>query len=111
MTDFKKLQAEFSDAGDFLVALGDEKRQAIILRLLEKGSCDGVRVTELTEATRLSRPAVSHHLKILRAAKLVDYRSVGTKNYYYLNHDTTEVKKLLTLLEHVMQIMTKDSED
>ena len=110
MADFKKLQGEFIDAADFLVALGDEKRQAIILTLLEKGSCEGLRVTDLTEATKLSRPAVSHHLKILRVAKLVDYHSVGTKNYYYFNHDTTELKKLMTLLQHVMKIMSEGSE-
>ena len=41
--------------------------------------CVGSRVTELTEATQLSRPAVSHHLKILKQAKLIDCRSEGTK--------------------------------
>ena len=33
MSSLKQLQKELSDVGDFLVALGDEKRQAIIIAL------------------------------------------------------------------------------
>lgn len=107
MNELIKLKAEFADISSFLVALGDEKRQAIILRLLEEESCQGLRVNELIEATNLSRPAVSHHLKILRDAKLVDYRREGTKNYYYLTHVTTEIDKLKKLLTNVTTAMEK----
>ncbi|MDT2758904.1 ArsR family transcriptional regulator [Enterococcus xiangfangensis] len=31
-----------------------------------------LQVTDLTEVTKLSRPAVSHHLKILKKAELID---------------------------------------
>ncbi|GEN95933.1 hypothetical protein PET01_19830 [Pediococcus ethanolidurans] len=41
-----------------------------------------MRVGELTTRTHLSRPAVSHHLKILKEAKLVSIRKDGTKHYY-----------------------------
>ena len=34
--------------------------------------------------TSLSRPAISHHLKILKEAGIVDIRQEGTANYYYL---------------------------
>ncbi|MDT2673771.1 ArsR/SmtB family transcription factor [Enterococcus dongliensis] len=105
MHDLKQLQNRFSEASDFLLALGDEKRQAIIIALLEDPACKGLRVTELTEATNLSRPAVSHHLKILKQAKLINYRSEGTKNYYYLSHDTTEIDKLKDVLTLVSTII------
>ena len=39
----------------------------------------------LTEYTSLSRPAVSHHLKILKDAGLISVRREGTCNYYYLS--------------------------
>ena len=81
MKELEGIQTEFTALSDFLIALGDEKRQAIIIALLEDQACVGRRVTELTEATQLSRPAVSHHLKILKQAKLIDCRSEGTKNY------------------------------
>lgn len=39
--------------------------------------------------THLSRPAVSHHLKILKEAEIVNLRREGTKNYYYLDSKIT----------------------
>ena len=39
------------------------------IALLEDQACVGRRVTELTEATQLSRPAVSPPLKFLKQAK------------------------------------------
>ncbi len=94
---FEHLKHELSEVGDFLIALGDEKRQAIIIKLLEESDCKGIQVGDLIEATGLSRPAISHHLKILRPAKIVNYRSEGTKNFYYLEHDTAENYKIATL--------------
>ena len=107
MSDLKKIKNEFSEVSDFLIALGDEKPQAIIIALLEDKACEGLLVNDLTETTKLSRPAVSHHLKILKQAKLIDYRSEGTKNYYYLSHDTSEINKLKHLLTLVSQIIEK----
>lgn len=36
MTDYSVLKQDFYDLSDFLIALGDKKRQAIIIRLLEE---------------------------------------------------------------------------
>ena len=40
----------------------------------------GLNVREITEQTSLSRPAVSHHLKILKTAGLIDVHREGTCN-------------------------------
>ncbi|AKP64478.1 transcriptional regulator [Levilactobacillus koreensis JCM 16448] len=106
MSNLTKLKHEFTKSSDFLIALGDQKRQAIIISLLDQKVVHrGLQVTDLVGVTGLSRPAVSHHLKILKEAKLVDYRREGTKNFYYLTHRTTEIDKLSTLLDHVKEIM------
>ena len=102
---FEHLKHELSEVGDLLIALGDEKRQAIIIKLLEESDCKGIQVGDLIEATGLSRSAISHHLKILRQAKIVNYRSEGTKNFYYLEHDTSEIIKLQHFLDEVTRIM------
>jgi DNA-binding transcriptional ArsR family regulator len=61
-----------------LDALGDATRRAIFERLAR-----GPRsVAELAHGLPVSRPAVSQHLKVLRAARLVRVRSEGTRNYY-----------------------------
>ena len=41
MSDLTKLKHEFEKSSDFLVALGDQKRQAIILALLDKQGVTG----------------------------------------------------------------------
>jgi DNA-binding transcriptional ArsR family regulator len=107
LTDYSMLKQEFYDLSDFLIALGDKKRQAIIIRLLEEKNCDGLQVTSLLVATNLSRPAISHHLKILKDAKIVNVRQEGTKNFYYLDHEQTEIKKLQNFLKNVVSIMNE----
>lgn len=111
MSDLTKLKHEFEKSSDLLVALGDQKRQAIILALLDKQVVHrGLRVNELTDVTGLSRPAVSHHLKLLRDVALIDYRRDGTKNYYYLTHRTKRIQQLQTLLTHVTTVMEENDQ-
>jgi DNA-binding transcriptional ArsR family regulator len=76
---------------------GDETRQSILLVLLETDCQTGLRVGEITEQTPLSRPAVPHHLKILRDAGVILMRKEGTKNFYYINV-RTELDLLKTLV-------------
>ncbi|QHE52627.1 helix-turn-helix transcriptional regulator [Pontibacillus sp. HMF3514] len=79
-------------------ALGDTSRQDIIL-LLETHK--QLNVTEIAEHSPLSRPAVSHHLKILRDAGIVSIIKEGTKRYYYLSIDSNIdlLKKLINEIE------------
>jgi DNA-binding transcriptional ArsR family regulator len=105
MADLQQLRQQFAQNSQLLTALGDANRQAIIMVLLADQVCSGKRVPELTSATGLSRPAVSHHLKILRAVGLVQYRREGTMNYYYLTHDTAVIKQLQMLLDNVENAM------
>jgi len=111
MSDLIKLKHEFEHSSNFLVALGDPKRQAIILALLDKKVIHrGLRVNELTDVVALSRPAVSHHLKLLKAVGLIDYHRVGTKNYYYLTHRSQQIQQLETLLTHVQAVMASNEQ-
>ena len=57
----------------------------------------GTRVGAITEKTHLSRPAVSHHIKILKDAGVVEMRKEGTKNYYYLETDNRRWQELAQL--------------
>lgn len=109
--DYHQLEAEFDDIKDFLLALGDEKRQLIIIALLHQESCKGLRVTDLTDITQLSRPAVSHHLKILKQAGIIDARGEGTKNYYYLSNMAEEVSRLKELSDHVLSLLNEKEEE
>jgi DNA-binding transcriptional ArsR family regulator len=59
-------------------ALGDPTRRAIFERLLEGPSA----VSALADELPVSRPAVSQHLKVLRAAGLVTDRPAGKQRIY-----------------------------
>ena len=80
----KLIKEQFIASERLLTAIGDKTRQEIILTLMES-DCDGTRVGDITSQVRLSRPAVSHHMKILLDANLVGVTKQGTKNYYWLN--------------------------
>src|SRR4051794_1444109 len=60
-------------------ALADPTRVGIVNRL---ASCDECCVCDLTAAFHLSQPTISHHLKVLRDAGLVESSRRGTWAYY-----------------------------
>ena len=62
-------------------ALADPTRVAIINSL---SAADEVCVCNLTDAFELSQPTISHHLKVLREAGLVESTRRGTWAYYRL---------------------------
>jgi DNA-binding transcriptional ArsR family regulator len=68
---------------DGLGALGDGTRMAIFESLAERPRAVG----ELADVLPVSRPAVSHHLKVLKAAGLVTEHAEGTRRIYRLNPD------------------------
>ena len=101
----RSLAAEFEDCQKILTALGDEVRQHLILQMMFHGTdCNGMRVPEITELTHLSRPAVSHHLQILKDAGIVKMRREGTMNYYYFASDNS-IEKLIATLQHADEII------
>jgi DNA-binding transcriptional ArsR family regulator len=65
-------------AEQILDALGDPTRRTVLKRL--QGGARSV--GDIAAKMQVSRPAVSQHLKILKAAGLVADRSEGTRRYY-----------------------------
>ncbi len=66
------------DAGELFLVLSDRNRGRI-LEVLKAGEKT---VSDLTRATRLRQPLVSHHLRILREAGLVEGRREGRFRLY-----------------------------
>lgn len=95
----ERLTNGFLSCSKILTAIGDETRQHLILEMLKIGNCNGVRVCEITAKTNLSRPAVSHHLQIMKDAGLVKVRKEGTKHYYYFDPETESLERLITTLQ------------
>lgn len=107
MEDINTLAGEFERCQQVLLALGDENRQHLILEMMRMGQCGGVRVGAITEQINLSRPAVSHHIKILRGAGILKLRKKGTKNYYYFDADVEVMDRLIEMLTHARAVMKR----
>lgn len=103
--EIRRLAKEFENCQKILLALGDENRQHLMLEMMRMEHCGGVRVGMITEKTNLSRPAVSHHIQILKDAGILKMRREGTKNYYYFDADMDSLNQLLQMLEHAKQVM------
>ncbi len=98
--EIETLAAEFESCQKILTALGDEVRQHIIEQMmLHMEDSRGMRVPEITELTHLSRPAVSHHLQILKDAGIVNVNRVGTMNFYHFAPKNS-IDKLISVLQH-----------
>jgi len=99
------IKEDFINCQKVLLAIGDETRQSILLVLMGTDCQTGLRVGEITKQTHLSRPAVSHHLKILRDAGVILMRKEGTKNYYFIDVRTKLglLKNLVMDIEELMQ--------
>lgn len=102
--EIESLAADFSSSAKVLIAIGDETRQHIILEMLKMSDCSGVRVGEITEKTNLSRPAVSHHLQIMKDAGILKVRKEGTKNYYYFDPDMKMLEQVSESLNLIIAI-------
>lgn len=88
-----------------LSAVGDENRQLIIRVLIENCGKGGLRVGDIQKSTNISRTAVSHHLKVLKEANIIDMRRVGTKNYYYLDSTSSSLQLVADFWLEAVQMM------
>lgn len=101
-----RIKENFINSQKVLQAIGDETRQSILLVLMKTECKTGLRVGEITEQTHLSRPAVSHHLKVLRDAGIILMRKEGTKNFYFIN-----IRSKLDLLKNLVMNIDKFMRD
>lgn len=83
------------DCIPIFTVLSDENRHLILKLLLENGKMN---VSDITENLHLSRPAVSHHLKIMLQANAVSVEQIGKERFYAIAM-ANEIEKLGELVE------------
>ena len=75
---------------EFFSAFADKTRQEIIMIFAkERELC----ANEIANKFTLSRPTISHHLNLLKRAKILNSRKDGKEIYYSVNKDY--IKELL----------------
>ena len=95
----KAIPVAWKNVSRVFTALGDEHRQRILLTF-EPG--ERLNVGQIVDVSTLSRSAVSHHLKILRMAGVLDSEKLGKEVYFWLNK-----KQITTSLAAVMERLTR----
>jgi ArsR family transcriptional regulator len=78
-------------------ALGDEHRQRILLTF-EPG--ERLNVGQIVAVSTLSRSAVSHHLKILRDAGVLQSQKEGKEVFFWINKDFV-VDAMETVVDYI----------
>ncbi|MEV6106998.1 metalloregulator ArsR/SmtB family transcription factor [Streptomyces sp. NPDC051940] len=93
----------FAQSQPLFTALGDERRQTIVVLLLRSGGA--LNVGEIARELKLSQPAVSHHLKILRDAGLLSVERSGTLRLYAFN--APKIVDVLTPMKELVELITE----
>ena len=89
----------FEDVADIFSLVSDSTRLKIFCLLCHTEDC----VINIAAAVDMSSPAVSHHLRVLKNAKLVASRKVG-KEVYYTVADTREAALLHGAVDRMTEI-------
>lgn len=90
---------EFATVADIFKKLDDSNRLKIFWILCHSEEC----VMNLSALMDMSSPAVSHHLKLLKAGELIASRREG-KEVYYRASDSIQAQSLHHAIEHIMAI-------
>jgi len=92
--------------GDALTALADPTRRGLFERLRRRPHTVG----ELARLARVSQPAISQHLHVLRRARLVTHEAQGTSRHYRASREgLDELRRYLeTLWDDVLAAYAAD---
>ena len=105
---FQKLPQDnnFSAVADVFDQLADKNRLKIFWILCHCEEC----VINLSAMMKMSSPAISHHLKILKISGLIESRREG-KEVYYKAADNSQAKMLHEAMELLMEIVCPINND
>ena len=95
----RAIPKEWRTISKVYTALGDEHRQRILLTF-EPG--ERLNVGEVVAVSPLSRSAVSHHLRILREAGVLESRKEGKEVYFWINKGFL-VSAMETVVEYIRE--------
>lgn len=96
--DFTSTDSRVAELADLFRLLGDATRLRIVLSCLEVP----VAVSDIASNLNLSQSLVSHHLRLLRAARIVKAERQG-KQVFYVAADHHISCVLTDMLEHIQE--------
>ena len=100
----------FNSCSPLFIALGDKVRQKLLLDILDAGS-EGINVKNLSAKSRLSRPAISHHLKVLKDSGLIEPEKVGTQIFYRIDLGVGYMNNIVELINTIQRLLEEAKPD
>ncbi|MBW7453086.1 ArsR/SmtB family transcription factor [Paenibacillus sepulcri] len=91
----KALLHEIRQSTDIFKALADPVRQDILMMFMLSKRMN---VAQVVEQSHLSRPAISHHLKILKQAGILISSKERTEVYYSLTFENSVIEQLKAII-------------
>lgn len=84
-------QVELSTLANRMKALGDETRLGLMLSVAASSCHDGACICDLTPETSLAQSTISHHMKILVDAGLLNRTQKGKWAYFTLTPEGADL--------------------
>ena len=112
LTTVHHLNKQFLACSPLFIALGNEIRQKLLMDI-SSGGLNGMDVNSLAGKSHLSRPAVSHHLKVLKDCGLVRPVKKHTQIFYQLSlaENVAKLKNLCDSLQTILSEIGGDGPD
>jgi DNA-binding transcriptional ArsR family regulator len=94
MKEITDIPNEWKNISDLFIALGDEQRQRILLAFEKQ---ERLNILQIVASSKLSRTAVTHHLKILHGSGALQNEKIGKEVFFWVNkpHIMTEIQNVL----------------
>lgn len=93
----RAIPQRWRDTAKLFMALGDDHRQRILLSF-EPG--ERLNVGQIAEVSTLTRSTVSHHLKLLHFAGVLQTEKIGKEVFYWIDYANLR-KALRNVLDYV----------
>lgn len=98
MIAIDKIPNEWKSISSLFVALGDEQRQRILLAFDKD---ERLNILQIVASSKLSRTAVTHHLKILHQSGALSSEKIGKEVFFWVNKTLiiTQIENVLTYIK------------
>ncbi|PCI55860.1 MAG: transcriptional regulator [Methylophilaceae bacterium] len=100
MNEIDNIPNEWKNISGLFVAIGDEQRQRILLSF-EKN--EQLNISQIVASSKLSRTAVTHHLKLLRQCNALQSEKVGKEVFFRVNK-----QHMLESIENVLHYIKEE---
>ncbi len=92
-----EIPKEWKNISELFVALGDEQRQRVLLAF-EKN--ERLNILQIVASSKLSRTAITHHLKLLHRSGALSSEKVGKEVFFWVNK-TLIITEIENVLDHI----------